>query len=99
VIVIDAVTGLINVKEMKHLFRASRTEFRVSMLTIIAFIIFGVLKGIIITVILSIISLLRKSASPHRAVRCKIPGTALFSDMLRQFDFNMIVEISIPWLL
>jgi anti-anti-sigma factor len=91
VIVIDAVIGLINVKEMKHLFRVSRTEFWVSMLTIVAVIIFGVLKGIIIAVIFSIITLLRKSASPHMAVLGKIPGTKLFSDMLRHPD-NKPVE-------
>ncbi len=91
VIVIDAVIGLINIKEMKHLFRVSRSEFWVSMLTIVAVIIFGVLKGIIIAVIFSIISLLRKSASPHMAVLGKIPGTTLFSDMLRHPD-NQPVE-------
>jgi SulP family sulfate permease len=91
VIVIDAVIGLINIKEMKHLFRVSRTEFWVSMLTIVAVIIFGVLKGIIIAVIFSIISLLRKSASPHMAVLGNIPGTSLFSDVLRHPD-NQPVE-------
>ena len=91
VIVIDAVIGLINIKEMKHLFRVSRTEFWVSILTIVAVIIFGVLKGIIIAVLFSIISLLRKSASPHMAVLGKIPGTSLFSDITRHPD-NQPVE-------
>jgi sulfate permease, SulP family len=91
VIVIDAVIGLIDMEEMKHLYRVSRTEFWVSMLTIVAVIIFGVLKGIIIAVIFSIISLLRKSASPHMAVLGKIPGTSLYSDILRHPD-NQPVE-------
>ncbi len=91
VIVIDAVISLINIREMKHLFRVSRVEFWVSVLTIIVVIIFGVLKGIIIAVIFSIISLLKKSASPHIAVLGKIPGTSLFSDTLRHPD-NQPVE-------
>jgi SulP family sulfate permease len=91
VIVIDAVIGLINVKEMRHLFRVSRPEFWVSMLTIIAVIFFGVLKGIIIAAMFSLISILRKSASPHMAVLGKIPGTSLFSDILRHPD-NQPVE-------
>jgi len=91
VIVIDAVIGLINIKEMKHLFRVSRTEFWVSVLTIMAVIFFGVLQGIIIAVLFSIISLLRKSASPHIAILGKIPGTSLFSDVLRHPD-NQPVE-------
>jgi high affinity sulfate transporter 1 len=91
VIVIDALIGLFNIKEMKHLFRVSRSEFWVSVLTIIAVIVFGVLKGIIIAVIFSIIAFLRKSASPHMAVLGRIPGTSLFSDMLRHPD-NQPVE-------
>ena len=91
VIVIDALIGLIKIKEMKHLYSVSRTEFWVSMLTIVAVLFFGVLKGIIIAVILSIISVLRKSASPHMAILGKIPGTDLFSDILRHPD-NQPVE-------
>jgi SulP family sulfate permease len=86
VIVIDAVIGLINIKEMKHLFKVSRVEFWVAILTIISVIFFGVLRGIIIAVIFSIITLLRKSASPHMAILGKIPGTNLFSDLLRHPD-------------
>jgi sulfate permease, SulP family len=91
VIVIDAVIGLISLKELKHLFRVSRLEFWVAVLTIIAVIVFGVLKGIILAVIFSIITILRKSASPHMAVLGRIPGTTLFSDMLRHLD-NQPVE-------
>jgi high affinity sulfate transporter 1 len=91
VIVIDAVIGLINIKEMRHLFKVSRLEFWVSMLTIVAVIVFGVLQGIIIAVLFSIITLLRKSASPHMAILGRIPNTNLFSDMLRHPD-NQPVE-------
>jgi sulfate permease, SulP family len=86
VIVIDAVIGLINIREMKHLFRVSRTEFWVCMLTILAVIFLGVLKGIILAVLFSIVQMLRKSASPHMAVLGRIPGTSLFSDTLRHPD-------------
>lgn len=91
VIVLDAVISLINIKEMKHLYRVSRLEFWVSILTILAVLVFGVLKGVIIAVIFSIISLLRRSASPHMAVMGRIPGTNLFSDRLRHPD-NQPVE-------
>lgn len=86
VIVIDALISLINVREMNHLYHVSREEFWISMLTIIAVAFLGVLKGIIIAVIFSIVTLLRKSASPHMAVLGRIPGTNLFSDMLRHPD-------------
>jgi sulfate permease, SulP family len=86
VIVIDAVIGLINIREMRHLHKVSKMEFWVSVLTIIAVISLGVLRGIIIAVIFSLISILRKSAQPHMAVLGRIPGTTLFSDILRHPD-------------
>jgi sulfate permease, SulP family len=95
VIVIDALISLINLKEMKHLFRVSRVEFWVSVLTIVAVILFGVLKGILIAVILSILTILRKSASPHMAILGRIPGTTLFSDMLRHPDNQPVVGVVI----
>jgi sulfate permease, SulP family len=91
VIIIDSVIGLIKIKEMKHLFRVSRSEFWLAMITIIAVIFLGVLKGIIMAVILSILSLLRKNSAPHMAVLGRIPGTSLFSDILRHPD-NQLVE-------
>jgi sulfate permease, SulP family len=91
VIVIDAMISLVKIKEMKQLFRISYVEFWVSMLTVIGVLIFGPFLGIIIAVIFSIISLLKKSASPHMAVLGRIPGTTLYSDMLRHPD-NQPVE-------
>jgi sulfate permease, SulP family len=91
VIVIDAMISLVKIREMKYLYRVSRIEFWVSMLTVAGVIIFGPFRGIIIAVLFSLISILKKSASPHMAVLGKIPGTSLFSDMLRHPD-NQPVE-------
>ncbi len=95
VIIIDSLIGLINIGEMKHLFTVSRTEFWISMLTIVAVLLFGVLKGIIIAVVLSIISILKKNASPHIAVLGKIPGTKLYSDILRHPDNEPVPGVMI----
>lgn len=86
VIVLDAVIGLINLHDLRHLYKVSRSEFRVSVLTIIAVLVLGVLQGVVIAVILSIIFLLKKNATPHIAVLQRIPGTTLFSDVLRHPD-------------
>jgi sulfate permease, SulP family len=91
VIVIDAVISLIKIKEMKHLLRVSRIEFWVSILTVAGVLILGPFRGIIIAVIFSLISVLKKSSAPHLAVLGRIPGTSLFSDMLRHPD-NQPVE-------
>ena len=48
VIVLDAVSGLIKIKDLKHLYRVNRIEFWVSALTIAAVVLVGVLQGIVI---------------------------------------------------
>lgn len=91
VIVLDAITGLIQVKEMKHLLKVNRLEFWISTSTIVAVLLFGVLNGVLIAVALSLIFLLKQAATPHIAILGQIPGTTNFSDMQRHPD-NVPVE-------
>lgn len=86
VIVLDALTGLIRLKEMRHLFYVSRLEFWISMSTILAVLLFGVLNGVLIAVILSLIFLLKQAATPHIAILGQIPGTTNYSDIQRHPD-------------
>ncbi len=82
-IVLHAITGLIKIKEMKHLFRVSSYEFRIMVLTVLTVVVFGILEGVLFAVLLSIITLLRKASAPHIAILGRIKGTNRFSDMLR----------------
>jgi high affinity sulfate transporter 1 len=91
VIVLDAIIGLIRIREIKHLFKVSRLEFWISMSTILAVLLFGVLNGVLIAVVLSLIFLLKQAATPHIAILGQIPGTTNYSDMYRHPD-NILVE-------
>ena len=91
VIVLDAVTGLIDLKELKHLFRVSRSEFWVALVTILAVMVLGVLQGIVIAVVLSILTILKKTATPHVAVLGLVPGTKSLSDITRHHD-NVLID-------
>jgi sulfate permease, SulP family len=86
VIVIHAVAGLVKIKEIRHLFRVNRLEFWISMSTILAVLLFGVLNGVLIAVVLSLIFLLKQAATPHIAILGQIPGTNNYSDMQRHPD-------------
>lgn len=86
VIVLDAILGLIKINEFKHLYKVNRPEFWVSVITIIAVLSFGVLNGVLISVILSLVFLLKMAASPHIATLGQIPGTTNYSDMQRHPD-------------
>jgi high affinity sulfate transporter 1 len=83
VIILHAITGLINIKEMKHLFRVSRYEFWIMIVTIIAVLFLGILDGVLIAILLSIAVMLSQTSSPHIAILGRIKKSNRFSDMLR----------------
>jgi len=85
-IVLVAVKGLIDVGELRHLWAVSRSEFAVSMTALAAVLLFGILKGVMLAVIISLLFLLRRASHPHVAFLGRIPGTRTFSDLERNRD-------------
>jgi high affinity sulfate transporter 1 len=85
-IVFVAVTGLIDLREIARLRRVSRLEFRVAMAALIGVLLLGVLKGVLLAVVASILLLLHRTAFPHVAVLGRIPRTTRFSDLERNPD-------------
>ena len=82
-IVLVAVKGLINVRELRHLWEVSRAEFAVSMAAFAAVLVLGILKGVMLAVVVSLLFLLRRASHPHVAFLGRIPGTRSFSDLER----------------
>jgi len=89
-IVLVAVKGLIDVREMARLRRVSRFEFRVAMVAFVAVLLEGVLRGVLFAALVSILMLLRRAAGPHVAFLGRIPGTRRFSDLQRHPDNERI---------
>ena len=85
-IVLMAVTGLFNVTALRHLWRADRTEFVVAMAALLGVLGSGLLRGVLIGAIISVVQLLRRASRPHVAFLGRIPGTRRFSDMARHPD-------------
>jgi high affinity sulfate transporter 1 len=92
-IVLVAVKGLINVRELRHVWRVSRYEFGVSMVAFAAVLVLGILKGVIVAVLVSLLLLIRRAANPHVAFLGRIPGTRLFSDIERNPDNESIPDV------
>jgi SulP family sulfate permease len=82
-IVLMAVNGLINIRELGHLWRVSRLEFTVAVIALVGVLVLGILKGVIVAAIASILLLLQRAAHPHVAFLGRIPGTRRFSDISR----------------
>lgn len=89
-VVLVAVAGLFKVSTLKHLWRADRPEFVVAMAAIVGVMSSGLLRGVMIGAIISLIQLIRRASRPHVAFLGRIPGTRRFSDHERHPDNELI---------
>jgi high affinity sulfate transporter 1 len=94
-IVLVAVAGLFQVATLRHLWRASRPEFVVSMAAILGVLGSGLLRGVMIGAVISLVQLIRRASRPHVALLGRIPGTRRFSDRERHPDNELIPGILI----
>jgi len=90
VIVLHAVSGLIKVNELKKIWKLSREEFSVAMIALVGVLSLGILRGVLVSVILSLILLIRRMASPSVALLGRIGRTPIFSDISRHPDNRLI---------
>lgn len=82
-IILVAVAGFVKIDDFKRLWQISRLEFNVALVAFMGVLLLGILKGVAVSVIVSILFLLRMMAKPHVAVLGKIPGSMRFSDAAR----------------
>jgi high affinity sulfate transporter 1 len=82
-IVLIAVKGLIDLKELRYLWHASRIDFAAAGVALVGVLVMGILDGVIIAVLASLAMVLGRVARPHVAFLGRIPGTDRFSDMAR----------------
>ena len=94
-IVLVAVAGLFKVSELRHLWRADRSEFVVATAALAGVLGSGLLRGVLIGALISLVQLLRRGSQPHVACLGRIRGTKRFSDLERNPDNVAIPGISI----
>lgn len=91
VIVLHAVAGLIKVKELKNIYRLNRYEFAVAMIAFGGVLVFGILKGVMLAVLMSLVLLIMRMAQPAVAVLGRIGNTSSYSDVERHPE-NILVN-------
>jgi high affinity sulfate transporter 1 len=94
-IVLVAVRGLVDVRALRHLWRVSRLEFRISMAALVGVLLLGILKGVLLAAIASVLQLLAGVARPHVAFLGRIPGTRRYSDLERHPENEQLPGIVI----
>jgi high affinity sulfate transporter 1 len=92
-LVLVAVKGLIDLPELRRLWRVSRFEFAIAMVAFAGVLLEGILRGVLIAALISVLLLLRRASRPHVAVLGRIPGTARYSDLERNPDNQILTGV------
>lgn len=85
-VVLHAVAGLVDVRALARLWRLSRTDFTAAAVALAGVLLLGILQGILLAALASVLMLLVATGRPHVAFLGRIPGTSIFSDMARHPD-------------
>ena len=82
-VVLVAVTGLVSVSALRHLWRSDGREFVIAMVAMFGVLGQGLLRGVMIGAVISLVLLIRRASLPPVALLGRIPGTRRFSDRER----------------
>ncbi|MBX3358193.1 MAG: STAS domain-containing protein [Phycisphaeraceae bacterium] len=94
-IVLMAVVGLVNVRALAHLWKTDRAELLIAGVALAGVLASGMLRGVLIGAVISLLLLLRRASRPHVAFLGRIPGTRRFSDLQRHPDNEPISGVII----
>jgi high affinity sulfate transporter 1 len=81
--VLTAVYGLIDIPAMARMWRISRMDFYAAAIALLAVLLLGILQGILLAALASILMLLAQASQPHVAFLGRVPGTNIYSDLAR----------------
>jgi len=82
-VVLTAVRGLIDFPALIGMWRVSRMDFGGAAAALVAVLLLGILDGILLAALASILMLLARASFPHVAFLGRVPGTNSFSDLDR----------------
>jgi high affinity sulfate transporter 1 len=82
-VVLTAVYGLMDFPAMLRMWRISRIDFYAAAIALAGVLLLGILHGILIAALASVVMHLTRAARPHVAFLGRIPGTSSYSDLAR----------------
>jgi len=81
VIVIVAVSHMIKVKQMRHLYHVRRVDFYLALVALLAVMTIDILQALLFAVIISIFALVWHASKPKLTVLGRVPKSMNFSDV------------------
>ncbi|TDO93971.1 SulP family inorganic anion transporter [Flavobacterium sp. 245] len=94
-VVLVAIRGLVDIKEMKYLYKINKQEFAVAMIALVGVLIWGILAGVLLATIVTLLLLLKAASKPNVAFLGRVPGTNYYTDMERHPDNEKIADMLI----
>ena len=82
-IIMVAVFGLIDYREMRHLYHVKRSDFYLLMLAFFATLTLGIENGILLSVVASLVIVIKRTTHPHTALLGQIPGSEIYRNIER----------------
>jgi sulfate permease, SulP family len=82
-VVLTAVYGLLDFPALIRMWRVSRLDFLAATIALGAVLLLGILQGILLAALASILLLLARVSRPHVAFLGRVPGTNSYSDLTR----------------
>ena len=92
-IVLMAVTGLFKLSELQRLWRFSRAEFGVAAASLLGVLGSGLLRGVLIGAVISLLLLVRRVSRPRTTELGRVPGTDYFADAVRHPENERIADV------
>jgi high affinity sulfate transporter 1 len=82
-VVLTAVFGLLDFPALLRMWRVSRLDFYAAAIALVGVLLLGILQGILLAALASVLLLLGSVSRPHVAFLGRIPGTDRYSDLAR----------------
>jgi SulP family sulfate permease len=92
-IVLMAVSGLFKLSELMRLWRFSRAEFAVALAATLGVLGSGLLRGVLIGVVISLLIVLRRASRPRTTELGRVPGTDYHADAVRHPENERAADV------
>ncbi len=89
-VVIASAIGLIEITDLKRIYRIEQWEFWLSIICLVGVAVLGVIAGICLAIALAIIAFLWESWRPHSAILGRVDGLKGYHDISRYPDAKLV---------
>jgi len=92
-VVMTAIYGLLDFPALLRMWRISRLDFYAAAIALCGVLALGILNGILLAALGSVLLLLMRVSRPHVAFLGRVPGTNSYSDMARHPENEPLAEV------